>query len=108
VKIGAHFGLSCRGWIIPKFRFRNFTASLRESGFGLGKLDAILAVVQLCEQLTWLNGFTFVNQNVPHDSAFQRANDAAFRGNDCSIRAHADWPGDKDENRGNNGGAFSV
>src|SRR5580704_11870436 len=108
VKIGAHFGLPRGRWIIPKFRFRNFTASLRESGFGLGKLDAILAIVKLCEQLARLNGFTFVNKNVPYDSALHRAHDAAFRRDDGSVGAHPHRPWNQDENGSNDGSAFSI
>ena len=57
VKIGAHFGLAGGGRIVAKFRFRDFTASLGEGGFGLRKLDAIFAVIELSEQLAGLDAF---------------------------------------------------
>src|SRR6202021_1786756 len=94
--------------IIAKFRFRNFTASLRLSAFGLGKLDAILAVVKLRERLDWLHSFAFVHENMPNPSPFHRADDAALSGDDGSIRAHAHRPGDQNENGGDNCGGFSI
>jgi hypothetical protein len=106
VKIGAHFGLSSGRRVVAKFCLRNFTAGLRESGFGLRELDSVFAIVKLREQLAWLNSFSFVNENVPHHSTFHRADNAAFGRNDSRIRAHAHRPRNKYEKRSDDPGAF--